>query len=382
VGIIGGGQLARMLAESAHRLGLHPIVLAASSDDPAARLAPDALYGSWQDPVVLRRFFLQAPLVAFENEFVPCEALEQASAGLGTRFLPELGTLFQLQDKIRQKEILYRLGIPTSPYEVLPRDARPDEWVRAMYARFEGAVVFKWAQLGYDGKGTCITDHADEAARFCAEAAARGMRVFVERRVAFRRELAVVACHSTSGEFAAYPLVISQQANGICRLVSGPATALGVEGRLEPVAHGYARKLAEALPIHGTFAVELFETPEGELWVNELAPRVHNTGHYTQDAAATSQFENHWRAVLGLPLGDVATAPGFAMLNLLGPGEPPRLLPPLSSRVHLHWYGKRESRPGRKLGHLNGRAGSAAEVKGLVRELEACERIWNGVEES
>lgn len=389
VGILGGGQLARMLIEAAHRLGLHPVVLAGGNSDPAAQVCPSAVFGDpadlYGDPVVLRRFFSQVSEVAFENEFVPCEALEIAAKGTGVRFVPRLGTLFQLQDKIRQKEILTRLGIPTSPYEVLGRETKAADWAYEVLERFGGEGVFKWAQLGYDGKGTWISGKGksdSDASRFCEDAARRGVPLYIEKKVNFRRELAMVASYSVTGEFVSYPLVISLQENGICREVIGPATALGVDSALEEKARGYAHKLAEALSLHGTFAIELFETEEGELWVNELAPRVHNTGHYSQDACVTSQFENHWRAILGLPLGATTCAPAFAMLNLLGPREELSALSAeklLAPHAHLHWYGKKELRAGRKLGHLNGVTDSPAKVPDLLEELRVCERSWMNI---
>ena len=264
VGILGGGQLARMLAESAFRLGLSPRVLAASAQDPAAQLCPDSIYGHWDDPVVLRRLFSQVDLVIFENEFIPCEEIEIAARGLSVRFAPSLESVFQLQDKLRQKEILSRLGIPSAPYEVLPRGEAPARWLEWVSERFGGEYVLKWAQLGYDGKGTWISPAPGQpektsALDFCAAAVKKRVPLYAEAKVAFRRELAVVACHSVTGDFVAYPLVVSRQSSGICRSVVGPATALGVRPELEKLAHAYARKLADGLPLHGSFALEMFE---------------------------------------------------------------------------------------------------------------------------
>ncbi len=402
VGIIGGGQLAQMLVEAAHRLGLDPVVLVTSPADPAAQVCKKIVVGHWTDEKSLRQLFEQTEIVAFENEFIPCDLVEKAAQGLSSgrrvRFFPSLGAIRKLQDKLEQKAVLRELSIPAPEYEPLPPGADPASWFKKVSERFGGRCVLKWARLGYDGKGTFLSKggRSDVAAAeaFCAQAAAKGVPVFAEAMIPFKRELAVVASYSVTGEFAAYPLVISQQEKGICRLVVGPATSFGVGEETERLAHEYARKVASKLDLHGTFAIEFFEAEDPEtgktrLLVNELAPRVHNTGHYTQDAAETSQFENHWRAILGMPLGDVAVAPGFSMLNLLGPevsgplsghvapkvAEGPKPGANRFGKVKVHWYGK-DLRPGRKLGHLNARAESVEEVTQLVHELEACEREW------
>ncbi len=382
VGILGGGQLAQMLVEAAHRLGLRPKVFAGSATDPAALLCPETFVGDSRDPGALREFFSQVELVIFENEFISCELVKRASKGLSLSFAPSLDTLFELQDKIRQKRILDRLSIPTAPYEIHANAEGAEDWVRRMLARFRGECVLKWAQLGYDGKGTWIAGvSGDEASAvdFCKQALSRKIPLLAEAKIRFKRELALVASFSTTGEVAPYPLVETRQKSGICHWVKGPATALGVDPALEEKAHSFAAAIARDLELHGTFAIEMFETEQGEIWVNELAPRVHNSGHYTQDASATSQFENHWRGVLGMRLGSTRSAPGFAMLNLLGTAEstePASLAVELDRRTHLHWYGKTELRPGRKLGHLNGRAESPDEIDELMEELQKFERCW------
>lgn len=390
LGIIGGGQLARMLCEAAHRLGFRPVVLAAGSDDPAAQICRDAIFGGAGDPVALKRFLSEVELVAFENEFVSCGFIESIAASLKGHpapvFLPSLETISELQDKIRQKRVLGRLGIASAPHEVFAeKQADPVQWSRAAARKFESGCVLKWSRLGYDGKGTLILPPAEVSApgaadrirAFFGEAAKKGVDVFAEKRIAFRRELSIVSCFSRTGEFAAYPLVVSRQESGICRLVTGPAAELGVSSELERQAQDFARRLARAMNLHGTFALELFETESGELLVNEIAPRVHNTGHFTLDCAPTSQFENHWRALLGMPLGQTGVSGPFAMLNLLGPAGcapgPVRRLPVPSASVRLHWYGKSEIRAGRKMGHLNA---CGAPVSELVQRLEACEKEW------
>jgi 5-(carboxyamino)imidazole ribonucleotide synthase len=250
---------------------------------------------------------------------------------------------------------------------------------------FPTGRVFKWARLGYDGKGVFLVQPGDTRSgaleSFFREAANRGVPIFCEERVEFKRELAMVAALSTQGEFKHWPLVVSDQSGGICRKVLGPATALGISQAAETYAREACEKLARAVGLVGVFAVEFFETATGELSVNEIAPRVHNTGHYTQDASRTSQFENHWRAVLGLPLGETTTSAGFVMINLIGPPGPARLVSretiakPGAEGV-LHWYKKKEIRTGRKMGHLNGRVEQVSELPALVKALEQQRLKW------
>lgn len=376
-----------MLCEAAYRLGITPIVLAERAADSAAQLCPSAVFGSTQDPAALHTLFTQVPAVIFENEFVARPVLEQAARNTAVRFLPGLDAVEFVQDKSRQKLLLQRLGIATSPFRIFEGTAGDiGEWVNEEFSAGSIPPVFKWSTLGYDGKGTWLGDARAEAVAFCRQAVRQKKGVYREARVDFRRELAIVAVRSTRGEFTTYPLVISQQKGGICRLVTGPARALGVSERLEQEAQTAARRIAEDLDLVGCFALEFFETQKGELWVNELAPRVHNSGHYTQNASSTSQFENHLRAVLGLPLGATTCTGAFAMLNLLGPesvhaqweAEPQNLpLPIPHAAQHLHWYAKGRASPGRKLGHLNCVVAEVSALPQAVRELEEVVAAWH-----
>jgi 5-(carboxyamino)imidazole ribonucleotide synthase len=251
--------------------------------------------------------------------------------------------------------------------------------------------------MGYDGKGVCLPSDTDsgrrEAREFCAAARRLGVAVYAERKVDYRRELAIIACAARAPDggaaaeaaFIAYPLVASEQQKGVCRKVLGPARALGVDPSLERQACSAARRLAFELKLEGAFALELFETRDGRLLVNEIAPRVHNSGHYSQDGCRVSQFENHWRAIQGQPLPP-EPSPAFGMLNLLGPpglslelpadglkGSPFRAPAP---PVHLHWYAKRSIRPGRKLGHLNAVGSSPGDLDQLSESLERAHSDW------
>jgi 5-(carboxyamino)imidazole ribonucleotide synthase len=320
LGILGGGQLSLMLAEASGKMGLDTLILAEDKDSPAAQVFRQCLFGSLRDSEALHSFLSQVHCVVFENEFVNCNALRESSKGRGAavRFVPSLETIGQVQDKLTQKKLLRDLDIPSADYCEFGSEGPTEKEIRKCLDQFNGKCVLKWARLGYDGKGVLPlqANRLEEAQpridSFIKEARDRQSPLFAERAILFKRELALVAVYSTTGEFLSYPLVISEQKKGICSRVYGPATALGVSPRLEELAHEYAKKIAVSLQIYGSFALEFFETHAGEILVNEIAPRVHNSGHYTQDACATDQFENHWRAVLGWKLGKVQCQPAFA----------------------------------------------------------------------
>jgi 5-(carboxyamino)imidazole ribonucleotide synthase len=406
VAILGGGQLGCMLMDAALELGLSP-VLYAEAGTPAHALYPGrtvegALKGDGSEHS-LRAFFSSAlgdqagrtgthlP-VAFENEFLDCDLLERAARGTPAVFGPSLAAIRELQDKLLQKDWMTRLQLPTSPYlKMIP--GQIEEGVTAAvdraYAELSGAPVFKWSRLGYDGKGVLLARDTTEGRRiareFCESSLARGVAVYAEARIAFRRELAVIGVRGERGDFTAYPLVVSEQEEGICKKVLGPASALGVPAALEIQAREYARRLAEALNLTGTFAIELFETPEGRLAINEVAPRVHNSGHYTQDACAVSQFHNHWRALLGMALGDPTPTGAFGMLNLLGPEgidvsvSARRQGLPFPSPPHplkLHWYAKTKVCARRKVGHVNASVADAGLLPAVEKQFVEYETLW------
>lgn len=348
IGILGNGQLAKMLLPAAKKLGV-----------PAFALGEIT-------PGTLKALFSRVSHVLFENEFLDCAMLRNSARGTKVEFMPKLEVLELVQDKLEQKKLLEKLKIATAPFKVL---ATPPAQA--------SSAVLKWSRMGYDGKGVLLCDATTrprDIQLFFSEAKTRGAKVYSEERIAFRRELAIVAARSTTGEFCAYPLVISEQENGICKKVYGPATSLGVDTAIEKTAVEWARQIAEHLQLVGAFALEFFEDPARGLLVNEIAPRVHNSGHYTLDGCETSQFENHVRACLGMALGKTTSAPVFAMINLLGPGA--AAAPSPATGVHVHWYGKTEVRPRRKMGHLNAVGRSISELSGLLSKLEACDKVW------
>ena len=350
VAVIGGGQLARMMAEPAAALGIPLRLLAEAEGVSAAQVIPDQLIGHHTDLAALEAVTDGAAVVTFDHEHVPGDHLRRlAEQGVAVRPGPD--ALVHAQDKGVMRARLAELDVPC------PRNAlvTTPEDVEA----FGFPCVLKTTRGGYDGKGVWFVSSAAETAEPFAAAAEAGVELLAEELVDFRRELSALVARSPSGQAAAYPVVESKQVDGICREVIAPAPDL--DPALATEAQQIALRVAGELSVTGVLAVELFETSDGRILVNELAMRPHNTGHWTQDGAVTSQFENHLRAVLDLPLGAPdARAPWTVMVNILGGPDPdvgrlydgyPHALA-RDPRLRVHLYGK-EPRPGRKVGHVN-----------------------------
>lgn len=350
VAVVGGGQLARMMAEPAASMGIPLRLLAEAPGVSAAQVIPDHVVGDYTDLDTLRGLVAGCRVVTFDHEHVPTGHL-RALADAGTEVRPGPAALVHAQDKVVMREALTDLGAPVPRFRVV---ADPDQVVE-----FGLPCVLKRSRGGYDGRGVWFVRTRDECAEAFAAVAGSDVRVLAEDRVDFRRELSALVARSPSGQAAAYPVVESVQRDGICHEVIAPAP--GLPDELAMRAQELALRIARELDVTGILAVELFETRTGELLVNELAMRPHNTGHWTQDGAVTSQFENHLRAVLDLPLGSpVARDRWTVMVNILGGPEGPsgRLYDGYphalarDPRLRVHLYGK-EPRPGRKVGHVN-----------------------------
>jgi 5-(carboxyamino)imidazole ribonucleotide synthase len=352
VTMIGGGQLARMTHQSAIALGQTLRVLAVTPDDPAAQVTPDVVIGSHTDLDALRRAAKGSQAFTFDHEHVPTEMLEKLVAE-GVNVAPPPEALIHAQDKLVMRRRLQALGAPIPRYAEVTDVAELEAFAAGQ------PIVLKTARGGYDGRGVLLAGNLDDAREFAGRNLAEGIPVLVEERVAMRRELAALVARSPFGQGAAWPVVETVQRNGICVEVIAPAPDL--EGETASAAGQLALRLADELGVVGLLAVELFETVDGALLVNELAMRPHNSGHWTMDGARTSQFEQHLRAVLDYPLGDTApVAPVTVMANVLGAAQKPEM--GMDERVHhlfgripdakLHLYGK-EERPGRKIGHVN-----------------------------
>ncbi|MBP1781022.1 5-(carboxyamino)imidazole ribonucleotide synthase [Micromonospora chalcea] len=351
VGMVGGGQLARMTHQAAIALGQSLRVLALAPDDGAALVAADVQYGDHTDLAALRTFAKGCDVVTFDHEHVPNEHI-RALTDEGVKLFPPAEALVHAQDKRVMRERLGELGAPNPAW-------RPVESPADLIAFGEETgwpVVLKAARGGYDGRGVWMVDDAGAAGELAATLLAGGTPLLVEERVALRRELAVQVARSPFGQVAAYPVVETVQRDGICVEVLAPAPDLPEEQAV--AAQQLAIDLATALGVVGLLAVELFDTPSG-LVVNELAMRPHNSGHWTIEGARTSQFEQHLRAVLDYPMGDTSlTAPVVVMANVLG-GGPGGIS--IDERLHhlfaaepgakVHLYGK-QVRPGRKIGHV------------------------------
>jgi 5-(carboxyamino)imidazole ribonucleotide synthase len=348
VGMVGGGQLARMTQGAAIELGVRLRVLAESSDASAAQVVPDAPVGDHRDGAAVGAFAAGCDVVTFDHEHVPTALLRSLEAD-GVVVRPGPGALVHAQDKSVMRERLARLGVAQPRWRVV-RDTGD-------LGAFAGAVglplVLKTPRGGYDGKGVLVVRDLADAGEWLARAGGSGL--LAEELVPFRRELAALVARSPSGQAAAWPVVETVQVDGICREVLAPAP--GLDAALAVAATDVALTVAGDLGVVGVLAVEMFETRDGRVLVNELAMRPHNSGHWTMDGSVTSQFEQHLRAVLDLPLGDPrARARWSVMVNVLG-GEHEDLyraylhVMARDPGVKVHLYGK-EVRPGRKVGHV------------------------------
>jgi len=347
VGMVGGGQLARMTHQAAISLGQSLRVLSVSPDDSAALVAADVRIGTHTDLAALREFAKGCEAVTFDHEHVPAEHIATLAAE-GVAIYPAADAIVFAQDKQRMRTRLAELGVPVPRWR--PVATAGDI---ADFAREVGwPVVAKAIRGGYDGRGVWMLGSEPEAERLVAT----GTPLIVEERVPLRRELAALIARSPFGQVAAYPVVETVQRDGICVQVLAPAPRLAEPLAIE--AQQLAIDLANALGVVGLLAVELFETDAG-IVVNELAMRPHNSGHWTIEGARTSQFEQHLRAVLDYPMGSTSlTAPAVVMANVLG-GPPGGIS--IDERLHhlfatdpgarVHLYGK-QVRPGRKIGHV------------------------------
>ena len=341
IGILGGGQLGRMIALAAARLGYRCHVYCPEGDAPAAEVAARATRAGYDDEAALAAFARAVDAVTLEFENVPAGAIEAIAATVPVR--PGARALSVAQDRIEEKGFLNRIGVATTRFAAV---SSPDELGPAM-AEIGAPAILKTARLGYDGKGQrAIRDGAD------AEAAWRALgadRAILEAEIDFACEVSVVLARGLDGRAAAFDTVENRHESGILRTSRVPAR---IPAETEREARSLAGRIADALDYVGVLAVEFFVARDGAVLANEIAPRVHNSGHWTLDACAASQFEQAVRAVCGLPLADPARHSDAAMTNLLGEEAEdwPRILAEPGACLHL--YGKGEARPGRKMGHV------------------------------
>lgn len=341
IGILGGGQLGRMLSIAAAQLGFDVAIFTDEEDSPAARVSAHTIVADYRDRGALAAFAKLAPVVTTEFENVPAETAE-ALAAAGAVVRPNANALAVAQDRFDEKSFLTAAGIATPPFAAIASQSELD----AALAKVGAPAILKTRRLGYDGRGQIrIKTPADAAGAF-AELGAPGI---LEGFCAFEREFSVIAARGIDGAIALYDLCENEHTGGILSRTTLPAR---VSDDLTARAHNAARTLLDAFDYVGVLTIEFFVMANGALIANEMAPRVHNSGHWSIEGALTSQFEQHIRAVAGWPLGPTKRIADIEMLNLIGDDANswPALAADPDARLHL--YGKRDARTGRKMGHL------------------------------
>ena len=351
VGVIGGGQLARMMIAPAAKLGIEIKVFAETQGSPAAEAT--TVVGDFTDLETVLNFAQSVDVITFDHEHVPLAILQQLEQQ-GISVQPSSKALAHAQNKLVMRQALHKIGAPNPIWKEVSTALEMDQFIK----EHGPEIVVKTPIGGYDGKGVRVVSSSEQVSDWLAgpTLASLGGSLLVEQKVSFKRELAQLSARNPAGDFVSWPVVETRQKNGVCSEVLSPAPNISPEMSGEAVK--IARLISESLRVTGNLAVEMFETDEGELLVNELAMRPHNSGHFTIEGSATSQFEQHLRAVLNLPLGKTdPIRPVAVMANLLGVSDSQDLLAnrdkvmSLFPDVNIHFYGK-APRLGRKLGHL------------------------------
>lgn len=374
IGIVGGGQLARMSALAARAMGYRVAIADPDPDCPAAPVADRVVVGALNDPEAVAPLADIADVITYEFENINPAVLDRLAAKRSVH--PGVEILRTTQNRILEKQAMERLGIPVAPW----RPVRSEAEYAAALEQIGLPAVLKTATEGYDGKGQAVLRSPAEA-RSAYErltggpapgSAAAGRPLVLERLVDFACELSVVVARNPQGEVAAFPVAENiHELNILAYSIVPPRVA----PETAEVARNLAVRIAQGLGLVGLLGVEMFALPDGSLLVNELAPRPHNSGHYTQDACATSQFEQHVRAVCGLPLGSVELLSPVCMVNIMGEDYPLKVDAALQDRlVKLHLYGKREARAHRKMGHMNVLGKSAEEALARAQAAKAAIR--------
>ena len=350
IGIVGGGQLAKMTALSALEFGCDIHILERKPEGPAMNLAGKTFIGDWDNPDDLLKLAEHADVITLENEFVDANSLSELEKAGHTLF-PTSKSIGLVQDKYIQKQTLQEAGLPLIPFRAI----KSREEIIEVANELNWPLVIKTRRNGYDGKGNATINDENEINAAWDKLDGDNRTLYAEAFCPFVSELAIIITTSRNGEVATYPLVESVQRDHICHIVRAPAL---VSDSITKNAIDIAQRAVVAFGAIGSFGVEMFLTKDGEVIINELAPRVHNSGHYTIEACECSQFENHVRAVLGWPLGSTKMVkPAAVMVNLLGQdhgsGQPAGFDDALTMPgVHIHIYGKELSMPGRKMGHV------------------------------
>lgn len=377
IGFLGGGQLARMSALAAYRLGYKVAVYESITDSPAGMLTKLDFKGSINDDHKLKEFASACDIITLENEFIDPSRLELLQS-FGKKVFPSPETISLIQDKLVQKQTVKSKGLPVPDFVAVPKDSSYDQLSPLLGAEF----LLKSRKMGYDGYGNHFVKNSNDFGEGVAKLTTRHENIMAEQKIEFVKELAVMVAINSTG-IAVYPVVETIQENHICKLVIAPAD-------ISPDARRKAEMIAveavKSVNGKGIFGVEMFITANEDIFINEIAPRPHNSGHYTIEGCITSQFENHIRAILNLPLGDTALVDNCSvMINTLGKnsGEGiimnyPEIL--IDPTVHLHFYGKSESRKGRKMGHLTMNGKNVVDIISRLEKLEKTLIIGKNIE--
>lgn len=349
IGILGGGQLARMIIEECYKYDFEFIVLSKTPDSPAGKITRHEIVGDWNDEKVLSSFAEKCDVITLENEFIDYKKIEFLES-LGKPVHPSSKIVKLIQDKLIQKQTLKDLGIPVADF----CSVSSKEEIIECSNSFGYPIILKSRTMGYDGKGNYKIDSEDDIDAAIETIGTRG-ELMCESFINFKTEVAIQGARSKSGEIRIYPVVETIQKNHICHLVKASEKKFT---EIKDEVKTIAKKILEELDYVGVMGIEMFLMDDNKILVNELAPRVHNTGHYTMEGCFVSQFENHVRAVLDLPLGDTdMSAESAVMINILGEKDSPAKLVRLGAvlqndRVYVHIYGKEDTKVGRKMGHI------------------------------
>ncbi len=365
IGILGGGQLAQMLALSAHKMGYVPVIASESSKDPATKVVQRWHACNFKDPLQIQDFLQKVDVATFESEFLDAEALALVSQKTGKKLFPDPSIMASIQDRLPQKELYFKYKLATSDYQPVQKasdlDQCFDDW---------GAFVLKTRRGGYDGYGTFIVSKPKELTALqdrLSTGDLKNLSFIAERKIQFKREVALIAACDQQGEFFCYPLVESHQRNAKCDWVKGPTAHPKLSAMIKKI-----KFFLQDMNYVGVMGIEMFDTGK-DLLINEIAPRVHNSGHYTQLSHNWSQFDLHIKCVAGEPLPEVMSLQkGFAMANLIGEKrERAKIVLPMNE--NFHWYGKDQLKPGRKMGHIN--AASTTPARALEKALQQRRKV-------
>ena len=376
VGIVGGGQLAKMIGLSAMKLGCEVVILEKTEKTektPSSSLAVDTLYGDWNNPSNLLNLAKKVDVVSLENEFVDANSLKVLEQA-GHLLYPTSTTIELVQDKLIQKQALRDAGIAVVPFAAV----NSQEEILQLADKLGWPLVLKARRDGYDGKGNITLNNATDIDDAWSKLNGNNQKLYAEAFCHFTGELAVMVTRGLDGKMVNYPVVESVQKDHVCHIVRAPAR---IDDELSDAMIELARKAVKIIDGVGTFGIEMFLSKENQIILNEMAPRVHNSGHYTIEACECSQFENHVRAILGMPLGSTKMiAPAAVMINMLGEeqgrGYPVGIEKALAVKgAHIHVYGKTTTNIGRKMGHITALGSDINEAEQIASKAASCIRF-------